>query len=46
MNLELLVEEEMVGLRKLNESHCTIPLRSECGLNLELLVGKEEVWRS
>ncbi len=30
-------------LEKLNESQSTIPLRWECGLNLELLVGEKEV---
>ncbi len=35
--------KEEVGLGKLNEPHSTIPLRWECGLNLELLVGEEEV---
>jgi hypothetical protein len=39
------VREEEVGLVKLHESHSTF--RWECGLNLELLVGKEEeVWGS
>jgi hypothetical protein len=32
-----------VGLEKLNESHSTIPLRWECGLNLDLLVKEEEL---
>ncbi len=32
-----------MGLGKLNESHSTIPFRWECGLNLDLLVGEEEV---
>jgi hypothetical protein len=32
-----------VGLGKLNESHSTIPLRWECGLNLDLLMGEEMV---
>ncbi len=37
--LDLLAVELEVGLEKLNEFHSTIPLRCECGLNLELLVG-------
>ncbi len=31
------------GLEKLHESPSPIPLRWECGLDLELLVGEEEV---
>jgi hypothetical protein len=46
LNLELLIGEEEVGLGKLNESHTTLLLRWECGLDLELLVGEEEAWRS